>query len=427
MINKLKLFLKRDLIKVFSINAIATFIRMVAGFISLKIVSILIGPAGVALVGQLNNFSTIIQVLSTGGINNGLIKYIAENKDSKNEITKYLRTGVFITFTLTIILSFLLIIFSKKLSVIILKDIRFYLVFILFGVTIPFFACSSILLSIASGFKEFKKYAFVNTIGSFISLIFSIFLSLKFGLYGALISVVTYQSIVVIVAYFIFKNLYWFSPNYLIGWFNLKILKKLSNFSLMAIFSNLTLPLSQLVLRSIIANKINLDYAGIWEGMNKISSTYLSIITTSLSVYYLPRLSEINSTKELRKEVISVFKLILPLLILVSLVIFFSKNLIIKMLFTKDFVLMKELFVYQLIGDFFKISSWILAFQMLAKSLTKTYIFTEMFFAITLISTTYLFIQYFGNIGATLSYTISYIIYFLLMVIIFRSQLFKKK
>ena len=59
---------KADIIKVFSLTSISTLVRMCTGLVSVKVVASIIGPAGVALVGQLNNFSTIALSLATGGI-----------------------------------------------------------------------------------------------------------------------------------------------------------------------------------------------------------------------------------------------------------------------------------------------------------------------------------------------------------------------
>jgi PST family polysaccharide transporter len=86
---------------------------------------------------------------------------------------------------------------------------------------------------------------------------------------------------------------------------------------------------------------------------------------------------------------------------------------------------MKNLFFWQLLGDFFKIMSWILAFLMVAKSMTKVYIITEILFSALLVGLSYYLIDRNGVIGATQSYCLNYFIYFVVMVIIFRKLLFK--
>jgi O-antigen/teichoic acid export membrane protein len=59
-------------------SALATLIRLANGFVSMKIVAVLVGPLGVALIGQFGNFNSIIMVLALGGISTGVIKYTSQ-------------------------------------------------------------------------------------------------------------------------------------------------------------------------------------------------------------------------------------------------------------------------------------------------------------------------------------------------------------
>ena len=53
-------FYHSEIVKVFSLSSIATLVRMLTGMISIKVVAVIIGPSGVAILGQLNNFVYII-------------------------------------------------------------------------------------------------------------------------------------------------------------------------------------------------------------------------------------------------------------------------------------------------------------------------------------------------------------------------------
>ena len=81
---------KIDILRVFSLNAVATLVKMLTGLISVKVVAALIGPAGVALLGQLNNFNSILLGAANGGINNGITKYVAEHKEDDGKIKSLL-------------------------------------------------------------------------------------------------------------------------------------------------------------------------------------------------------------------------------------------------------------------------------------------------------------------------------------------------
>lgn len=172
--------------------------------------------------------------------------------------------------------------------------------------------------------------------------------------------------------------------------------------------------------------KLSIDSAGYWEGMNRISGLYLLFVTTSFSVYYLPKLSEIKTQVLLKKEIIKTYKIITPIIVISLILIFLLKNLVINVLFTKEFYPMKDLFFWQLLGDFFKIMSWILAFVMVAKSMTKIYIFTEIIFSVLVVLLSYVFVNMNGVIGATQSYCVNYFIYFIVMLFLFRKLLFTK-
>ena len=102
--------------------------------------------------------------------------------------------------------------------------------------------------------------------------------------------------------------------------------------------------------------------AGWWEAMNRISNVYLMVITTSFSIYYLPRLSEIKEISELRYEIFKCYKVIIPILLSGLTLVYLLRHFVVMILFSPDFYPMESLFIWQLLGDFFKISSWLLAF-----------------------------------------------------------------
>lgn len=426
MIRNVKKILSGDLIKVFSFTSLSTIIKLITSYVTIKIVAFVIGPSGIALLGQLQNFASVFTTLGAGGINNGVVKYVAEHKDERSVLQEYLQSGLKITFLCSLIFGAILILFCVSFSRWILLDSQYYYVFIFFGCCLIFISLNNFLLSILNGFKDFKKFVFINVITSLVGLAFTVTLVLLFELKGALISVVTFQGVVFFVTIFLLKKKKWFSSAYLWGTLNKDKLKKYGQFSLMALVSAATVPISQLLVRGHLITEFSAEQAGIWEGMNRISGLYLLFVTTSFGVYYLPKLSETKSNILLRKEIFTTYKIITPIIVISLFLIYILKDFVINILFTKEFYQMKELFFWQLLGDFFKILSWILAFLMVAKSMTKIYIFTEIFFASLFVGLSHYFIDKNGLIGATQSYCVNYFIYLIAMIIIFRNLLFNK-
>src|SRR5690349_6913673 len=118
MLLKLKKIFATDLVKVSSLTAVSTLVRVLTGSISAKVVAVQIGPVGVALLGQLNSFYLIMLALSLGGITNGIIKYIAQHSDSEDKYRPYISTGFRIIVFISTICGLVLIIganyFSRK-------------------------------------------------------------------------------------------------------------------------------------------------------------------------------------------------------------------------------------------------------------------------------------------------------------------------
>lgn len=418
---------KADIIKVFSLTSIATLVRMCTGLISVKVVASIIGPSGVALVGQLGNFSSILLTFSNGGINGGITKYVSEYKTEETKLKLFLSTAFKITIGCSIICGLLLILFHTWLSNKVMLTPEYGYVFLIFGITIIFYALNNMLISTVNGFKEFRKYVYINIANSIIGVTFSVALVLCLGLPGALISSVTYQSVMLFVTVCMVRKTQWFQWKYYKSKFNKIIANKYFKYSLMTLTVALTTPIVQMILRGYVMAKISTVEAGWWEGMNRISAMYLLVITSSFSVYYLPRLSEIHDKLELRKEIIKVYKVIVPILIIGIIIIYLGRYLIINILFTKDFLPMSQLFSWQLMGDFFKICSWLLSYIMIAKAMTKIFIFSEVFFNALYLFMGWLCTYLNGIVGLTQAYMINYILYFLGMVYLFRNIVMIRK
>lgn len=401
---------------------------MLTGFISVKVVASLIGPAGIAMLGQLNNFSVIVLTLASAGINSGVTKYVSEVRDSDNgELGVYICTAAKIIVCTSLSVGILLICFARTLSVEVLHAPSYHFVFIIFGVTILFYGINLLLLAIVNGFRDFKKYVIISISDSVVGLLFSLSLVWFWGLKGALISAVTYQSIVLIATLFILRGTEWIQMLRVNVKFEKNIAVKYMKFSAMTFVTAATVPVSQMIVRGYAISHISMHDAGIWEAMNRLSNMYLMIFSTSFSVYYLPRLSEINDENQLRSEILNGYKMITPILFIFLSTVFVFREYIISLVFSNDFISMSELFLGQLVGDFFKIMSWILAFLMLAKAHMTKFILTEIIFSLLFVGLGFIFLANFKIVGLVYAYAINYFLYFLAMIFLFRRLLFNLK
>jgi PST family polysaccharide transporter len=353
---------------VFSFTSISSVIKMLTSFISVKIVSLIVGPVGIAFIGQLNNFSSIVNNLSCGGIHSGVTKYIAENKENSLLVNSYISTAFKITLFCSSAIGMILICFHAKLSQLIMLSSSYEYIFIVFGVTIFFYALNNLFISILSGYNEYKKNISVNIATSVVSLIFTIILVFFFKLKGALISIVTFQSVVLFVTLLLIRKSMWATKASFFSKLDLSIVKKYSRYAFMTFTAITILPISQIFLRRYVMVNISAVEAGWWDAMNKISSFILSFLVPFLNVYFLPRISQAKTKIDIRNEIFRVYKIIIPLFSIGIIIIYIFRLFIIKLLFTADFFPMESLFKWQLAGDMIAIPSYFLGYLLIAKS-----------------------------------------------------------
>ena len=82
-------------------------------------------------------------------------------------------------------------------------------------------------------------------------------------------------------------------------------------------------------------------------------------------------------------------------------------------LFTHDFELIKEPLIFQLLGDVFKISSWLISYLMFSKGMVKTFVVSEVAFSVSFCVFTVIFVQIFGFRGVGIAHLCNYVLYLL--------------
>lgn len=404
-----------NLLKTSVLNGVAVLIKTITLFVLNKILAVYLGPTGYAALGQFQNFIQMVTTFAGSAINTAVIKYTAEYHEDESKQRAIWKTAGSIVFVFSLMFAFLILIFQRQLSLYIFHTLEYQTVFVWFAVFLLFFNFNTLFLAILNGKKEILKLVLANIAGSLFALIVTSILAIKLHLYGALIALSIYQSIAFIVTLFLCYRADWFKFSSLFGKIDLEITKKLSSFIWMALVSAICVPLSQILIRAYLSQEFGLAYAGYWEAMIRLSTVYLMLVTTTLGVYYLPRLSELKMIDEIKKEVYLGYKFLFPLAVAGGVVIFVLRDWIIKVLFSPSFAPMQSLFFWQMMGDALKIGSWILAYLMLSKAMTKLYISTEIIFTLSLIALTYVCTQLFGFEGVSMAHFINYGMYWVVI------------
>lgn len=402
-----------NLLKTSVLNGVAVLIKTATMFILNKILAVYVGPAGYAAIGQFQNFIQMITGFAGGAINTAVVKYTAEYYDQPNKQKLVWQTAGTLVFVLSIFVAVIILIFQRPLSQYIFHSLEYQSVLVWFGIFLIFFNFNALFLAILNGKKEFLKLVIANIAGSVFSLIITGYLVYQYHLYGALIALTIIQSMAFFVTFVLCFHSKWFSLGYLFGNIDKEVAIKFGHYALMVWVSVFLGNYAQIALRKIVITEFNVNYAGYWDAMNKLSGGYLMLATTIIGIYYLPKLSELKTYNEIRNEVNLGYRYILPAASITALVIFIFREWVVKVLFSDGFLPMLELLKWQLVGDVIKIGSWIVSFVMMGKAMTKIFIITEAFFALSIIPVTLGMIKYFGFKGVALAFAINCLMYWI--------------
>lgn len=399
------------LIKTSLLSAIAVLVKLLTLLGINKVLAIYVGPSGYAVIGQFQNAIQMISIFASGAINTGVTKYTAELHDNEYKQQQVWKTAGSISLGAAFISAIIIIIFNQELSIVFFNDNQYSSIFTWLAVSLVFLVFNSLLLAMLNGKKEIGRYVLANISGSVFALLSTCFMTVFLGLYGALLALAVYQSISFFITLYLCFKTSWFKLRFLFGAIDKNAANGLLKYMVMALASAICLPLSQLIVRDQLTTDFGAEFAGYWEAMSRLSSAYLMLMTTTLSVYYLPKLSELNKTEDLRYEILQGVKVIAPLTMLFAIIIYIARDLIINILFSESFLPMRELFLLQLIGDTLKVCSWIFSYFILSKAMTKIFIGSEIVFSLAFVLLVSLLTELVGFKGVVLAHAVNYFFY----------------
>lgn len=410
-----KRILKNNFIRVSGANGLITFGKSMLTIISNKVVATLVGTSGIAMVGQLQSFISIVTLLSNGGFNQGITKYLAEQKNEQKNVKEFVGTAFVVSLILSTLVGFIILIFSRVISLNIFSTKSYFSILAVFAVTLFFYNLNALILAIVNGFQLYKQYFKINITTTIVGFLLTITLVLLLKEYGVLLAIVLSQSIVCIFAYFYIKNDYWIAA-FSFKYFNKEKLYLLLKYSLITILAAVIWPIVSMIIRTYVIRNISTQEAGLWEATRNINDYIVNIAIGSFSVYLLPKLSSILDKKELKKELINIYKIIIPVTLFGCCLLYFLRDYAVLLLYSKAFLKVGHYLLLQMVGSFFWMCKVPVMNYMLAKGHTTIYLVNELIFATMYIVLAIILIPKFQVQGIQMSFAIYNFIYLIVNV-----------
>ncbi|KTD18952.1 O-antigen translocase [Legionella jordanis] len=362
-------------LKVAGLTALSHLSKLLVNLFIIKQIAVTQGPEGLGLLGNFMTLVVIAGTLAGGGISSGIIKYISEFTGSLDRQRSFAGSAFVYTaaFSLFVLLIGLLCIrpFSKY----IFLSSSYFPYLIAFLVAQIFVAFNNFAYGLMNGHRRNSLYALVTIVGNLIAWFVASYSIDHFGQWGAIIAIVApavcpfLPAAMVAVSQPSLHRLKFHSTR--------KDSVLLSRFSLMLLFSTICFPLVEMHVRNALIFNVSIDAAGYWQAITKLSSAYLSFYSLFLSFYFVPIISAETDRGKLVKETKKMLLFVAALFIVMFTVFLSLKSFVIELVLSDKFIAISQLFVLQMIGDFFRVLGWVIGFIVVAKALTKLFILGE--------------------------------------------------
>jgi PST family polysaccharide transporter len=267
---------------------------------------------------------------------------------------------------------------------------------------------------VVNGLSQYKKFAKIDLLGYLVSAVLTVVFLLNFNIDGALVAIAITPLVQLTVLLIIFLKVLKKYIDFKGISLKTPMAKSLLAFSLMSLFSSILLNYIEIDIRTMIRNRITEADSGIWTAMTFISRNYMVFSGAIFTLYVLPKFASIHTERDFRKELFSIYKTLLPLFGLGMILVYVFRDVVIQLIYP-DFTAMSPLFKWQLLGDFVRLASLVLAHQFLAKKMVRNFIFSE----IVSLALFYFLARYLTDIygveGVVMAHLFRYLIYFVLV------------
>jgi len=397
--------------------------KFAVGFLLTKLFALFLGPTGLAMLGNLKNFTQLLSSYGVLGMQNGIIRFTAEWKQNPKKITSLIGTlnSIFIISSLSG--GLLIYFFSETLALHILNDISYQFLFKVVAVIFPMHSFHMMYYSVFQGIGNYKRIVGQDIAMNLIKIVIASILVFYFDLIGALLA------IVVVPAFYLILSIWNISKTFEIlklTWSKI-VAKNLAIYTLMSLFSSIAIPVVYIIIRNKITATLGSNQAGYWEAVNQFSFFYFMALQSLMLMYVLPKIASNQDVSFFKKQLRDYFVKLFPLFLVFLIILFLLRDFAIRILFTEEFLPVRDLMFWQFMGDVFRAFSLVLVAYIHARRLIKYYVLIDLILSLSLLYFTFRFIDQFGLVGVVRAHFLSYVIYFVSIIFLMRKVLFKHK
>lgn len=389
-----------------------------------KFIAVILGPAGIGIQGLYLTATQMVKDISSLGLSQSAVRDVSEanssgDSEKVNRTISVLHRLVWLTGLLGAVIVLLMSPLLSKWS------------FGSYDYTVPFgFLSVTLLLDqlaagqkvVLQGLRRLKDLAKASALGSTVGLVITIPLYYFFKVDGIVPTLILYSASVLLITW-LFSRKVKFKKEELTTKEVIADGRQMMSLGIAMSVSSILASATSYVLRSYIRSLGGIDEVGLYAAGFAIMTSYVGMIFNAMVTDYYPRLSAVQSDNAKCREFVNQQGEIASLIItpLLALCIIFMP-IGVYLLYSNRFLGACGYLLWSSLGTMFKLGSWLISYQFVAKGESKLFIANE------LVACAYGFIanivgyKYGGLTGLGIAYCITYIIYFIQVYLIAKKR-----
>jgi len=392
--------------------------------ISSKAVALFLGPSGTGLIGALRSSTTMLQTVSSLGINNSAVRDIsqanAKNNTEQLSITiKSLRKAVLFTGLLGLILTFS---FAGLLSQFTFESQEYTIEIRILSIAVFFNLIQGGQSALIQGMRRIKDLAKMSILSALIGTLVSLPVLYVYEFDGVVYFLLSMSIGQYLVSLYYARKIK--IKDIKVSWLQVfkesKAMIKLG-FSFMG--GSLAAVLGAYLVRVIIIRDLSLADAGIYQAAYSISGVYIGVILQAMGKDFYPRLTEVAFKPKEEVKLINEQTQVGMLLAAPGLMFTLAlAPLGIRLLYSAEYLEAYPVLQWMILGIFLRTISWPMGFLFVARAKGEVFFWTEIISWTLQVGLVFFGLKLFGLKGTGIGFFVLYIFYTSMMYTLMKRE-----
>lgn len=389
--------------------------QIIIEIIKSKFIAILLGPTGVGMQGLFTSATQMIQNLTSFGLSQSAIRNVAEangtgDKTTIGKTVTALRKLVWYTGLLGMVVT---ILFSPLLSQTSFGDNTYIWSFIFLSVILLINQINAGQRVILQGTRQFKYLAKCTAYGVTVGLIVSVPLYYLWGV-KAIVPNLVISSLTSLALSWYYSSKVPVESVQQSTKETFKLGRSMLTMGMTMSLTHFITIASSYILRSCIRYWGGIEAVGLFSAGFLLMSQYTGLVFQAMGTDFYPRLAAVNQDNEKCRQVMNQqgeigLLLLGPLMVLCIVFI----PIVIRILYSEEFLAVNDYVVWCAVGVIFQMASWAVSYVFVAKAESKLFAINELSVGVYSLALNLLGYYFGGLTGLGISFMVKYLIYLL--------------